>query len=248
MSIMKCTLLASAVISSVVFSSAILAAPPEDLIFNGDFETGDFSGWTKANTGSADFRINDGTLVPPGPGAPLPPISGNFDAVSTQTGPSIAAIEQTVSVPTGVFSARISLSDRVRNYASQGYVDPGQEWRVLIIDEDDIATEVYSTNTGDANVQIGPNSRSADITGLVQVNEGKSLRVTLEQQSRFFFMNATVDDVKLLVSTLPEIKDECKKGGWETFVNVNTGQQIFKNQGDCVSFVATQGKNPPANF
>ena len=36
---------------------------------------------------------------------------------------------------------------------------------------------------------------------------------------------------------LPITKNECKNGGWET----------FKNQGDCVSFVATGGKNPPAN-
>ncbi len=34
-------------------------------------------------------------------------------------------------------------------------------------------------------------------------------------------------------------KDQCKKGGWRTFGN-------FKNQGDCVSWFATGGKNPPA--
>jgi hypothetical protein len=38
---------------------------------------------------------------------------------------------------------------------------------------------------------------------------------------------------------LPTAKDQCKNGGWQTFG--------FKNQGDCVSFVATKGKNPPAN-
>jgi hypothetical protein len=32
----------------------------------------------------------------------------------------------------------------------------------------------------------------------------------------------------------------CKKGGWMTF------QPAFKNQGDCVSFVATGGRNDPA--
>jgi hypothetical protein len=39
---------------------------------------------------------------------------------------------------------------------------------------------------------------------------------------------------------LPTTKDECKHGGWQTF-------SVFKNQGDCVSFVATGGKNRPAN-
>jgi hypothetical protein len=37
---------------------------------------------------------------------------------------------------------------------------------------------------------------------------------------------------------LPTSKDQCKDGGWQSF-------GVFKNQGDCVSFVATHGKNPP---
>jgi hypothetical protein len=40
-----------------------------------------------------------------------------------------------------------------------------------------------------------------------------------------------------LVAT-PTSKDQCMKGGWVTFNNPS-----FKNQGDCVSFVATGGKN-----
>jgi hypothetical protein len=43
----------------------------------------------------------------------------------------------------------------------------------------------------------------------------------------------------LEVDCLPNDKDECRNGGWQTF-------EVFKNQGDCVSFVATGGKNPPA--
>jgi hypothetical protein len=42
------------------------------------------------------------------------------------------------------------------------------------------------------------------------------------------------------VTAAPTTEDECKNGGWRNFGN-------FKNQGDCVSFVATRGKNPPAN-
>jgi len=45
--------------------------------------------------------------------------------------------------------------------------------------------------------------------------------------------------------TSPADKDQCKKDGWTTFKNAD-GSPMFKNQGDCVSFVATGGKNPPA--
>jgi hypothetical protein len=38
---------------------------------------------------------------------------------------------------------------------------------------------------------------------------------------------------------LPASREECANGGWRGF-------GIFKNQGDCVSFAATRGKNPPA--
>jgi hypothetical protein len=37
----------------------------------------------------------------------------------------------------------------------------------------------------------------------------------------------------------PTTKDECKQDDWQRF-------GIYKNQGDCVSYVATDGNNPPA--
>jgi hypothetical protein len=38
---------------------------------------------------------------------------------------------------------------------------------------------------------------------------------------------------------LPSTKDDCKDGGWESF-------GVFKNQGDCVSYLATGGTNEPS--
>ena len=42
---------------------------------------------------------------------------------------------------------------------------------------------------------------------------------------------------------LPKTEDDCKNGGWETFY---TPAGTFKNQGDCVSWVQTNGRNAPA--
>jgi hypothetical protein len=39
---------------------------------------------------------------------------------------------------------------------------------------------------------------------------------------------------------VPATKDQCKNGGWRNFPG-------FKNQGDCVSFVATGGKSRPGS-
>jgi len=56
------------------------------------------------------------------------------------------------------------------------------------------------------------------------------------------FAPGPVDSGDILVfdaPPLPTFKGQCKNGGWRTF-------GVFKNEGDCVSFVATGGKNQPA--
>lgn len=42
-------------------------------------------------------------------------------------------------------------------------------------------------------------------------------------------------------SAMPTAKRECMAARWKTY-------GVFKNQGDCVSFVATREKNPPARL
>jgi hypothetical protein len=236
-------------LSSLLAVSSVWAAPPTNLITNGDFETGDFAGWESLAVGSAlGFQINDGTYVHPA-GIAIEPISGDYDAVSGQTGPGQNTLRQLVTVPTGVFSAKLAWSDRIRNLASI-FSDPNQEWRIVLRDVfGNVIQEVYSTTPGDPLIQLGPNARSGNVTAALQANEGEDVYVSFEQQDNLNFFNATLDDAVLLVSVLPTDKDECKKGGWTTFIDVNDNERpIFKNQGDCVSFVATKGKNPPANY
>ena len=45
-----------------------------------------------------------------------------------------------------------------------------------------------------------------------------------------------IDNVR--VTAFPITTAECKNGGWEAY-------GVFENQGDCVSYVATHGKNEP---
>jgi hypothetical protein len=49
----------------------------------------------------------------------------------------------------------------------------------------------------------------------------------------------TATELQQLAHLLPEMKEQCKLGGWVSY-------GIFKNQGDCVSFIATAGRNLPA--
>jgi hypothetical protein len=50
----------------------------------------------------------------------------------------------------------------------------------------------------------------------------------------------TGGDIQVTDAKLPPAsEDQCKGGGWRSF-------GVFKNQGDCVSFVTTGGKNQPS--
>jgi hypothetical protein len=48
-------------------------------------------------------------------------------------------------------------------------------------------------------------------------------------------------NVQVFASQVATDKNLCKNGGWTTLVDISGNS--FKNQGDCVSYVATQGKN-----
>jgi hypothetical protein len=54
-----------------------------------------------------------------------------------------------------------------------------------------------------------------------------------------FSGNSGTQELVITCGALPRQTAQCKNGGWRSF-------GVFKNQGDCVSFVATGGKNPPA--
>jgi len=58
--------------------------------------------------------------------------------------------------------------------------------------------------------------------------------------------NGTVYNFEPFVTPAPPTvatdKDQCKNDGWKTVVAADG--KSFKNQGDCVSYVATKGKNP----
>jgi len=53
---------------------------------------------------------------------------------------------------------------------------------------------------------------------------------------------ARTSTIRVIVDNAPNDKNECKKGGWKTFINPS-----FKNQGSCVSYVQSNdhaGKRP----
>ncbi|MFD2724911.1 HYR domain-containing protein [Hyunsoonleella rubra] len=173
-----------------------------EFIINGGFETGDFSGWTVMNSGSGNYAMNDGTFDPAGPGGALPPLAGSFDIVSNQGGPGLHLVSQLIMVPTGITQANISWLDRIRNYAGTGFSDPNQEFRVMLLDAAMTPIqEIFSTNPGDPNTQLGPNSRNFDVTTLLQSLEGTQVYLSLEEQDDQGFFNVSLDNISFVINS-----------------------------------------------
>lgn len=102
-----------------------------DLITNGDFETGDFSGWSTAKTlGSAgDFFIVP--ITPVGTTSPLNGFAvpgnatgGSFAAMSEQTGPNAVALTQVFTVPSDTVKLELSFTNFIDDYSGLSPVGP----------------------------------------------------------------------------------------------------------------------------
>jgi hypothetical protein len=71
-------------------------------------------------------------------------------------------------------------------------------------------------------------------------DEGTSaVTVTITESGAATLTESFTSSLAQPVLIAPTTKDQCRRGGWRDFPQ-------FKSQGDCVSFVATEGKNPPS--
>ena len=103
---------------------------------------------------------------------------------------------------------------------------------------------IYSTylggSGGEGGVGIALGAGSVYLTG----HASSTNFPTTPGAAQTTFAGGTVDGfvAKIeFVVPLPTSADQCKNGGWKTF-------GVFKNQGDCVSFIASKGKNPPSGL
>jgi hypothetical protein len=162
---------------------------PTELILNGDFELGDFTGWTLENTGSRTFVINNGNYDPGGPDGQLPPYAGAYAALSNQTGPGTHAIYQDVAIPAGGHLT-LQWADQIRNHAS-AFADPNQEYRVEVRStNNELLSTLYSTNPGDPLLQAWA-VRTADLSPFA----GQTVRIAFVEQDNLGFFNVHVDEV-----------------------------------------------------
>jgi hypothetical protein len=93
---------------------------------------------------------------------------------------------------------------------------------------------VQSSTFGPVAVRITDGGATGDT---VEALPGAGCPTPLSFYSNFPLIGG--DIVVVDAPALPTSKDQCKNGGWRTY-------GVFKNQGNCVSYVATGGRNGPA--
>jgi Tol biopolymer transport system component len=130
---------------------------------------------------------------------------------------------------------------------------PGTENRPNLR-QDGLEIFFYSDRAGSAGSDIWTATRaSVDATWSTPVNLGPTVNSSVTDIHPYLSANGEAlvfsssrvggsGSLDLWMTTraqiFPTTKDDCKKGDWERF-------GIFKNQGDCVSYVATGGGNQP---
>ena len=87
-------------------------AVPLQLITNGGFETGDFTGWTHFNQsgGSGDWFVSNSNTSPLSGFSTPGPASGNFYALTDQTGPGAHVLLQTFTIPVGATDVTLTFN------------------------------------------------------------------------------------------------------------------------------------------
>jgi len=196
-----------------------------ELISNGNFETGNFSGWTIPSFPGADTNSGNWFIDTPGTQTPLSGYStagnatgGSFCAVTDQTWFSTHALSQTFTVPGAASSVVLSFKMFVNDYHGSSIVDPigldhtgpaNQHARVDILSS---AAPPFDTGAGVlANYYLGvdagtdPNPYTIytfNITALVGGGGTYTLRFAqVDNQNN---LNLGVDNVSINFIPIPE--------------------------------------------
>ena len=208
--------------TTLLLAGLLLASPAlsQELVVNGGFETGNYSGWTTSSqTGSEGSLYIDtpGTTTPvTNAGTASNPTGGSYYSVTDQNGPGAYSLTQQFTVPIGTTALTFSFDMFVNNYSEVNAVNPAgldytatpnQHARVDLLLS---GADPFSTAGGDvlANFFLGsdpfatnPNawtSYSFDIFGLI--TPGQSYQVRFAEVDNQFFFNQGVDNVSILAT------------------------------------------------
>jgi hypothetical protein len=198
-----------------IFTSTSFAS----LIVNGDFETGDFSGWLVSQSGGSSQTVVS-AIGDPELGAS--PTNDFYAFAGNQSGPSQNVFWQSVVVPENLSLANFSFDYAYQNFASDFSTldtlaiddSSNQQFRVDILlgtslfdslNITDIVFSAIQTVSGESNTQAWT-SFSEDITASLIGLQGEDVLVRFAQSDNQGAFDIGFDNVSLIaeVTDVPE--------------------------------------------
>jgi uncharacterized repeat protein (TIGR01451 family) len=162
-----------------------------EIIRNGGFETGDFTGWGIQSIGLGGFTINDGKLDPQSFDGPTPPFAGDFSIVTDQTGGGHHVLYQDILIPADARNATLRWVDKIRNHSTQ--YDFNQFFRVEIRDSGDEVLAVLFTTEPGFPLTNDWTARSFDVSQF----RGQTVRLAFVEEDHQGYFNIHLDNVSL---------------------------------------------------
>jgi choice-of-anchor C domain-containing protein len=220
---------AAAVVGSLVLAGSALAAFAG--VTNGSFETGTHSGAPFDTLNAGSTNLTGWTIT-----------TGNVDWVNSywqakdglksldMTGTSPGAISQTFATTIG--------KTYVASFALSGNPVGGPAVKTLIVSATGGLTTTYTFDTGIAANTLADMKWAAKTYSFQATSASTVLTFTSATAG---FYGPALDNVVVTENVAGGPGAKCKNGGWRTMVDSHGHH--FKNQGDCVSYFATGGKN-----
>jgi hypothetical protein len=171
-----------------------------ELIVNGDFETGDFTGWTVGSDGdygSGGWVLNDGAFDPDSPDGPRPALAGSFGALAVQNGNGRHTLSQEIFVPDGATSGTLlRWRQEIRNHA--GVFAEHHRFAIELRDaaEDTLLATLYTTTTNDPAFSA-PTNRSVSLAAW----RGQRVRIEFVEEDSLGDLNVHLDNVSLIATS-----------------------------------------------
>jgi hypothetical protein len=218
---------ATALAGSVV--SAAIGAPPASMTgehFAGTGGTGGPASVTCTTSGDFSFSVS-GAATGPYPGTFTETGSGHVTVgVPASTAGTVTSFSATFTVYSPVGAVLVTGTKTLDTSAPTGFP-------LNYACQQDLATGAVGIPTNyEATIYTGSGNYRDEGTSRIPLLLADPAGATLTENF--------VSTLSQPTPVAPTNKDQCKNGGWQNYPQ-------FKNQGDCVSFVATGGSNPPSS-
>ena len=201
------TLLAGALLTVAL---AIPAGAAAATVTNGDFESGDLTGWTAVDSVSGTWSVYSGPTAPGGASLAIgAPPEGTYGATTSQNGPGSHVLYQDVALAAG---SRHTLELSIYWVNNAAFVTPApqtldetgpanQQYRIDVmkpsaaatsVDPADILASVYQSQASEPATQA-PQEITADLSAFA----GQDVRLRMAEVDNQSNFSAAVDDVRI---------------------------------------------------